>query len=460
MLALATTLLLLFDPFLAYSVGFALSVVATGGLVLLGHRWSMRHNGIPLFRQVFGALGAAAAASLATAPLIAGIGGGVPLLSIPANLLAAPAVAPAGIIGLIAALSGLVAPWPTNWLTAAAAAPAGWIAAVANWAAGVPGSVLPWPQGWIGGLTLAVVLALAGLGWWTTRYAPAGRPIVAAATVVVLVLALAPVAGIPLPGAPWPPSGWLMVACDVGQGDALVLNAGAGAAVVVDTGPDPKAMDRCLARLGVHNVPVLLLSHQHADHVEGVPGVLRGRSVGKIVVSPLNDPLSESSRVRRWAAAAEVPVVSATAGERLLVGSVQFTVLWPDRLLRGTDSDPNNASLVLYVRIGGITILLGGDIQPEAQQVLLRDHPPGQVDVVKVPHHGSRKQDTGYAVATHPLIALISCGVDNDYGHPAPGTVRQYQAVGAAVGRTDTSGDLVVVVGSNGKPILLARGKR
>ena len=78
--------------------------------------------------------------------------------------------------------------------------------------------------------------------------------------------------------------------CDVGQGDALVLNVARGEAVVVDTGPDPTLVDRCLRRLGVTRVPLVLLTHFHADHVEGLPGVLRGRAVGVVVTSPLDDP--------------------------------------------------------------------------------------------------------------------------------------------------------------------------
>ena len=92
---------------------------------------------------------------------------------------------------------------------------------------------------------------------------------------VLLVLMLVP---LPTPG--WPPRGWVLVACDVGQGDGLVLDAGDGAAVVVDTGPDPTLVDGCLRRLGVRRVPLVVLTHFHADHVGGLAGVLRGRRVG------------------------------------------------------------------------------------------------------------------------------------------------------------------------------------
>ena len=398
------------------------------------------------------AWGAAAAASLATAPLIAGIGGGVPLLSVPANLLAAPAVGPASVLGLSAAVVGVVAPAPGEWLTVLAAVPAGWIAGVARRAQDLPGAVLPWPEGVTGALTLTAVLGLGAGGLLLARRAGRARPVVATAAAVAVLVVLTPTTGIPLPGSGWPPPGWVLVACDVGQGDGLVLNAGPGAAVVVDTGPDPKVMDRCLTRLGVRAVPVLVLSHEHADHVEGVPGVLRGgRSVGQILVSPLVDPPTETSRVQRWAQDAGVPLRQASAGEQQVVGTVTWTVLWPDRLLHGTDSDPNNASLVLLVRAAGITLLLGGDVEPEAQRVLLRDHPAGHVDVVKVPHHGSAKQSPGWAPRPG-RGSRSSSGPRQRLRPPAPATVAAYRAVGALVGSTDLDGDLAVVLDDAGRP--------
>ena len=101
----------------------------------------------------------------------------------------------------------------------------------------------------------------------------------------------------------WPPDGWVLVACDVGQGDALVLNAGPGQAVVVDAGPEPGAVDRCLDRLGVGEVPLLVLTHFHADHVDGITGVFDGRRVGAVRDDPAARPArrgrARSTRPRR-----------------------------------------------------------------------------------------------------------------------------------------------------------------
>jgi competence protein ComEC len=274
------------------------------------------------------------------------------------------------------------------------------------------------------------------------------RPVPAGACAVALVVALV----VPARAPGWPPRDWVLAACDVGQGDALVLAAGPGAAVVVDAGPDPAAVDRCLRRLGISRVAVLLLTHLHADHVEGVPGVLRGRAVGELQVGLLDEPAAELARVGRWAADAGVPVTRARLGDRVRVGPVGWTVVWPARVVHA-GSEPNNASTVLLVRVNGVSLLLTGDVEPEAQRVLLARGGLGRVDVLKVAHHGSAHQDPALVAAVRPRLALVSVGQGNDYGHPAPSTLAALRRAGALVGRTDRHG--TVLVAGSGRSLRL-----
>ena len=224
-----------------------------------------------------------------------------------------------------------------------------------------------------------------------------------------------------------------------------MLSAGAAGVVVVDAGPDPRLMDRCLRRLGVHKVVMVVLSHFHADHVEGLPGVLRGRRVGEIVVGPYGEPAAERARVLRWAAAARVPVRVVTVGEQVSVGPLAWRVLWPRRVIEGEGSAPNNASIVMLVHVAGVRLLLCGDVEPPAQRALLETWAARPVDVLKVAHHGSAYQSPELLAAVRPRVAVISVGANNDYGHPAPRTLRALQRLGALVRRTDRDGTVAVV---------------
>jgi competence protein ComEC len=289
---------------------------------------------------------------------------------------------------------------------------------------------------------------------------------------LVFVLASAAVTLVLIRGhaTPWPPPGWLFAACDVGQGDALVLASGPAEAVVVDTGPDPAKADRCLKTLGIRKIPLLVLTHFHADHVDGVPGVMRDRAVAEIETTDDPDPPRGAAEVSAWADTAGVHTSQATAGERRAYGPLSWDVLWPDpaatlnvkpnppaqrtrkktKHRHGSEegSGPNNSSVVLKVTIatrdGPVRILLTGDIEPPAQQAILAAHPDLAVDILKVPHHGSRFQDQDFFRAVRPRVSIVSVGSKNTYGHPAREALALAGSNGASVFRTDRDGQIVV----------------
>ena len=435
-LSAAVLVLVLLSPELAHQPGFALSTLATAGLLLVAPVWRDR-----LARRLPGwladAVAVPAAAQLACGPVIVGLSGQVGVLAVPANLLAVPAVAGATLLGVVAALAAPVCLPVAQLIAWAAWLPTHWLVLVARIGASRPGSSLSLPRGWPGALLMIALTGLVLLALARRWLRRAGAAAAAGAVLAgCLVVAVEP---------PWPPPGWVLVSCDVGQGDSLVLRAGRHEAVVVDTGPDPVPVDACLRRLGISRVPLLVLTHLHADHVEGVPGLLRDRAVGLVEIGPLDEPAVERGRLLGWLAARRIPVVRAVVGEVRSLSGVRWQVV--DATARhGTDSDPNNSSIVLRVVTHGVTALLAGDLEGDAQRALRERGVDLTAAVLKVPHHGSAKQDPGFLDATHARIALTPVGAGNPYGHPSRATLARLERDGARTYRSDRDGDVAVIV--------------
>jgi competence protein ComEC len=446
-LSLAVIVLVAMDPWLAVSYGFALSVAATAGLIL----WVTRiqtfldrtiSKQVPLW--IIQILTVTIAAQFSVFPILIALGSPMSLSSIPANMLAVPLAGPAMVLGLLAALVtpfsqalGTVIAWLAGCF-------AHLIAVIAKTCAAIDWLTIPWPSGKFG-IFLALItvsgVIQVGVVW---RRLPISQQSQTASliTSALLLLWLTPTLDL----RQWPPTNWVMVSCDVGQGDATVIRVGPNEAVVVDVGGDSKAIDNCLKDLRIKQIPVLLLTHFHADHVGGLEGAIRNRQVGQIRVSPLNDPPNTTKFVQGVLANLNLEATVMTYPENFAVNAVSFTCIWPSELIMGQGSDANNASVALAVEVSGISILLAGDIEPPAQEQIARDLPVLDFDVIKVAHHGSRYQSSDFVKWTNAEVAFVSVGKDNEYGHPAPETLSLYELTGSQVFRTDQNGHLAVSV--------------
>ena len=442
--------LLVWDSGLAANAGFAMSVAATAALLIVAPGWSAGLQRWRIPAPVADAVAVAAAAHAATLPMIAAISGQVSLVSVPANVLAEPAVLPATVLGFVAALAGPVALPVARVAAQFAGWPCRWLVWIAETFGSLPGAVVPWPRGNRGGALLAAALVVLV---WLARRAGGLRLIVAVAGAIAVVQ-------FPLRWVltSWPPHGLLMVACDVGQGDALVLPTGPGSALVVDTGPDPVLVDRCLQDLGVTRVPLLVVTHLRLDHVGGVVGVLHDREVDQVVVGPLLEPQTGLDLLRNALAPRHLAMQRLPAGKRLTLGPLVIDVLGPAVAFHGTHSDPNNSSLVLRVTDHGVRLLLAADMEIEAERALLDAHVDVHADVLKVAHHGSAYFDPSFLAQVGARVGVISVGLHNDYGHPAPSLLHALAGLGIPAYRTDLDGDVGVTSTQHGLGVVI-RGK-
>jgi competence protein ComEC len=432
-LGLAISFLILMDPFQAIDPGFALSVAATAGILLLAPRleiWSTERFGHEKLAQV---IAIPLAATFMCTPIILAISGLFSLVSIPANVLAGPVVAPITIIGFIAALLSPILPSVSHILLVAIKPLAQFIVWISNIASELP--VLMLPKSYLGAVIAILVIALMKFKKWLALFL-----LLIIATLIIV-----------LPGR-WPGSNWAVANCNVGQGDGMAINLGNNEALVIDVGPDSKLMDDCLSDLGVKRIPLLVLSHFHADHVHGLDGALGGREIANVWVSNLDQPKSE--RDTAYLLLGTTPIHQATAGETIEFksarGPVKIEVLWPSKsqsrfeALPGDGSAINNSSVALLITVGKLRIFSAGDLEPQAQEALLALTKIDPIDIYKVSHHGSSFQFLPLMSVLHPKIALISVGAENSYGHPAPSTVNALEVLGAKTLRTDQDGAISV----------------
>jgi competence protein ComEC len=404
-LAAAVIVLLVWTPGLASNAGFELSAAATAG-VIAGARW-------PLSTKLARPLAVTAGAQVAVAPILLAYFGRVPLLSPLINLIAAPVVSVATLLGAV----GVIAFGPLLDIASFCASLVLWLARTTS----------VWPQiGWTG---LGVV-GLISLAWWRL---PLARGVVAIGAAVMAVMLLVVPADRP------PDAG--AVVFDVGQGDSILLSGGGGRFALVDGGSDPVMLIEKLHRYGVTHLDLMVPTHGDADHAMGLTG-LPGRIPIALVWFAMDPHETQASRLligelTEESVAVETPFV----GETFDLGSLHIVVDGPLRRYAA----PNDQSIVLTVVGPTRSMLLTGDIGSIAQ----RELDGLTADVLKVPHHGSATSDAQWLESVGASLSVISVG-PNDYGHPADWVIELLEASGGHVVRTDQIGDVAVPLGGGG----------
>ncbi len=468
-LAMAALVMVVAAPPVLWDVGFQLSLLATAGLVWFGASVERRLAGWPGWLREPVAL--TLAAQLTTLPVILVNFERLSLVAPIANVLVVPFVPVAMLFSALASLVGAfdaavhvpVVSTALTWFAGGAA----WlvlrvIVTLGTTVASVPHAAID--------VSIPPAFALAwfpllGIASWATRSAglePLDRgldpraegapwlrrmvrplPITIGLVGVLLAVTLGS-----------RPDGRLhLTALDIGQGDAILVEAPSGTTMLVDGGPDPELT---LRRIGANlpffarRIDLLVLTHPHQDHVAGLVDVLDRFRIGAILQAGIGYENPSFERLLADADRTATPVVIARAGQRIaLDATTDVRVLYPSAAEAAAplpDGDINNGSVVLLLTHGGFTALLTGDAEAPVEAALLARGAIPEVDVLKVGHHGSTSSTTpGLLEAAQPTVALISDGTGNEYGHPAPQTLAALAArPGLAVFRTDLDGDIEV----------------
>ncbi len=453
---LAAFLTLGLNPRTSADIGWQLSFAAVIGILL----WAARFRDLLLEpgppramggrRLLAEGAGVTVSATIATAPLMASAFDSVSIASLPANILALPAVAPMMWLGMLSCVAGQVRVVPVEPLTWLAGLLAAYVAQVAHWL-GSPSWArlnlrLDGPAA-VAAAYLALGLgAWVGLAWTARRRElrgspPAFRAMLAAAAVALLGIGVAPLVAPgsdPVQAAP----GLRVSVLDVGQGDAILLDPVDGDPVLVDGGPPGDDLRAKLQREGVSRIAAAVVTHDQADHVGGIEELLGVLPIHRLLYAQPSRGFLGPAR------AAGVRARSIAEGASVVSGSLRLQVLWPPRSLLGDPApdDPNTEAVVLVARWHRFSILLTADAEAEAVPI-----EPGPVDVLKVAHHGSDDAGLGPLLdRASPHLAVISVGEDNPYGHPTAKTISTLAEHRVPTLRTDSDGEVTIDVTRRG----------
>lgn len=442
-LALSVSILIVANPQIAYEYGFALSVAATAGILWLApviYEKASRKVAKPIAL----ALSVSAAAQLLCFPILLQLQPGLPTYSLIANMLAEPLVAPVTLLSLLAILFIFLPAISTSlfWI---ASVFAWFIAEIAHFFAGLPLEISAWPAGQLGTL-MAVALVVAVIVSLLSRTSKNRFIATVAAALLAVGSAASLVNGI-VRVTTWPGENWQVASCDVGQGDATVIRSESHIALI-DVGNDETKIERCLSRLGVSRIDLLVLTHFDQDHVGAIEAVLASREAHTVLISPFED---SRPAVKRAMNAVENVGAEVVVAERELagnLGALHWTVLSPERHAAGSE-DSNDASISMFFEFDGFNLLAMADLGERGQMRIASNvdqwfegESKTEPLLLKVAHHGSADQYAELIEYLRPNVSLLSVGKANGYGHPTAKTLALLARTNSLICRTDELGSL------------------
>jgi len=243
---------------------------------------------------------------------------------------------------------------------------------------------------------------------------------------------------------------------DVGQGDAIFIEAPNGNQILIDGGPDEKILEKLGEEMPFHDrsIDLVVLTHPEQDHINGLVEVLKYYRVEHILYTGV---VRDTSAYKEWSKLISqnyIPLTIAQAGQVIYLSpQIKLYILWPFQDLSGQRlKNNNNASVVIQLVYGESQFLLTGDIEKETERKLAGSEIDLASDVLKVAHHGSKTSSTeDFLSKVNPRVAVISAGQKNPYGHPHPSVLERLK--GVKVYGTYKDGDIEIL--SDGQSLLV-----
>ena len=443
-------LLLVFSQ-LAFSIGFALSSLATLALVWFAPKLYERLKtklpgpmallvAVPLSAQLF------------CLPLLVYLQPEQSLLAVPANLLVEPVVVIITLLGIIAAAISIPLPALATALFWLASLFAQYIVFIATWL-----DSMHLPGIYFSNEAFAPIFALLLAGTLVLLVVyDKHRTLIAAISLSLCVVLLAGQWFISATVRAFPVANWFYVSCDVGQGDATVIRDH-GQIAVIDVGREPAPIDQCLSQLGIKQIDLLVITHFDADHSAGLAGALAKRTIKRAMLTDYPDDRPGAYFSEALLKQHAIPVIHASIGMQGKLGEVTWQVLSPH--IGGQDSeDPNDGSITMLWRASKFNIMTMADLGEKGQMRLAAELNQWDFNelhtfplVLKVSHHGSADQYPELIEWLRPTISTLSVGAHNSYGHPTQRTLKLLERSSRVTLRTDKQGALSVALGANGE---------
>ena len=228
---------------------------------------------------------------------------------------------------------------------------------------------------------------------------------------------------------------------DVGQGDASLITCN-GHSMLIDGGRSSSSdkIYTILKDAGIKYLDYIVATHPEADHIGGLAGALNYATVGT-AFSPVTEAEGEAfQNFKKYLDKQDVGITVPEAGQQYELGAAVFTILGPISLSESN----NNNSIVIKLTCGDTSFLFTGDAEEKEEQDILSSGADLGSTVLKVGHHGSSTSTSNaWLNAVSPSYAVISCGKDNEYGHPAEDVLSRFKERDVTVLRTDLQGDII-----------------